>query len=534
MADPKGPETTTGGGAPSARPKAPTLDLKAADVTPKDAAKDPSSATATPADPKDAPKPSSPASTASAPQSGAASPTGAPDAKAADVKQPSSSAAAPASAGPTSAGGPGARPAGATPSFGGAKPTESGSPKPGAATGPDLSKTGAKSDSSKSDLGKGEPGKPADLRPSESKPSESKPVDPKPADTGAPTRVAAAVTPARGGAGVLGLAGSALFGAAIALGVVALYGQELIGGDGSQSMRVTEVESKLDAVGLDVAALRERSGQTAQTADTSAIEARISELARTIDGSGARVAALEGEIRGLAGREQAPTVDPAAVDALTKRVDGLESKIADMPTREAIAELGARIDAAVKPLDEKIAALDAALKARPVGDPAARLVTAFAAIDQAVAAGRPFPTELAAAKAAGGDVAALEPYAAGGAPTKAALGAELKDVMAKLPSLKPAADASVFDRLVASAGSVVKVTPATAPAGSAPADVRARVAAKASASDVEGALADIEALDPDAKAATAAWADKAKARLAADEALATARTAALARLGATD
>ncbi|WP_020187238.1 hypothetical protein [Methylopila sp. 73B] len=525
MADPKGPETTTGGGAPSARPKAPTLDLKAADVTPKDAAKDPPSATTTPAAAKDAPKPSSP----SAPQPGAASPAGSPEIKAADVKPASPVAAAPASAGPTSSGVPGARPAGATPSFGGAKPTETAAPKPGAATGPDMSKTGARPESSKPDLGKSEPGKPADL-----KSSDFKPVDPKPADTGAPTRVAAAVTPARGGAGVLGLAGSALFGAAIALGVVALYGQELIGGDGTQSTRVAAVESKLDSVGRDVAALRERSGQTAQTADTSAIEARISELALTIDGSGARVAALEGEIRGLAGREQAPTVDPGAVDALAKRVDGLEAKIAQAPTREAIAELGARIDAAVKPLDEKIAALDAALKARPVGDPAARLVTAFAAIDQAVVAGRPFPAELAAAKAAGGDVATLEPYAAGGAPTKAALGAELQDVMAKLPPLKPTADASVFDRLVASAGSVVKVTPATAPAGSAPADVRARVAAKASAGDVEGALADIEALDPDAKAATAAWADKAKARLAADEALATARTAALARLGATD
>lgn len=532
MADPKGPETTTGGGAPSARPKAPTLDLKAADVTPKDAAKATSSATVTPPDAKDAPKPSGPASPASAPQPGDASPS--PDIKAADVKPSSPTAATPASAGPTSSGVAGARPAGATPSFGGTKPTDAAAPTPGAPKGPDLSKTGARPESSKPDLGKSEPGKPADLKSSDSKPVDSKPVDSKPTDTGAPTRVAAAVTPARGGAGVLGLAGSALFGAAIALGVVALYGQELIGGDGTQSTRVAAVESKLDAVGRDVAALRERSGQTAQTADTSAIEARISELARTIDGSGARVAALEGEIRGLAGREQTPTVDPAAVDALTKRVDGLESKIAEAPTREAIAELGARIDAAVKPLDEKIAALDAALKARPVGDPAARLVTAFAAIDQAVAAGRPFPAELAAAKAAGGDVTPLEPYAAGGAPTKTALGAELQDVMAKLPPLKPAADASVFDRLVASAGSVVKVTPATAPAGSAPADVRARVAAKASAGDLEGALADIEALDPDAKAATAAWADKAKARLAADEALATARTAALARLGATD
>lgn len=525
MADPKGPETTTGGGAPSARPKAPTLDLKAADVTPRDAAK--SSATTAPADAKDAPKPSSPASSASAQQPGA-SPAGSPNIKAADGKPASTSSANPASSGPASSGVVGSRPAGATPSFGGTKPTESGAPKPGV-TGQDPSKTGAKSESPKADLGKSEAGKPADL-----KSPDSKPADPKPAETGAPTRVAAAVTPARSGAGVLGLAGSALFGAAIALGVVALYGQELIGGDGSQSTRVAAVEGKLDAVGRDVAALRERAGQTAQTADTSAIEARISELARTIDGSGARVAALEGEIRGLAGREQAPTIDPAAVDALAKRVDGLEAKIADAPTREAIAELGARIDAAVKPLDEKIAALDAALKARPVGDPAARLVTAFAAIDQAVAAGRPFPAELAAAKAAGGDVAPLEPYAASGAPTKAALGAELRDVMAKLPPLKPAADASVFDRLVASAGSVVKVTPATAPAGSAPADVRARVTAKASAVDLEGALADIEALDPDAKAATAAWADKAKARLAAEEAVAIARTAALARLGATD
>lgn len=528
MADPKGPETTTGGGAPSARPKAPTLDLKAADVTRRDA-KDPSSPTTPAAGAEDAQKPSGATSTASASPS-VATPAGASETKAGDVKPTSVSAAAPASTGPASSGAPGARPSGTTPTLGGAKPADSGLTKPGAAAaGPDLSKTGDKTDTSKPDLGKGEPGRPADL-----KSPGSTPVDPKPAEPGAPTRVAAAVTPARGGAGVLGLAGSALFGAAIALGVVALYGQELIGGDGSEATRVAAVESKLDTVGRDVAALRERSGQAAQTADTSAIEARVSELAGAIEGSGARVAALEGEIRGLAARPAAPSVEPAAVEALAKRLDGLEAKVADAPTREALAELGARIDAAVKPLDEKIEAVDAALKARPVGDPAARLVTAFGAIDQAMAAGRPFPTELAAAKAAGGDVAALEPYAAEGAPTKAALGAELQDAMAKLPPLKPAADASVFDRLVASAGSVVKVTPATAPAGSSPADVRSRVAAKASDGDVKGVLADIEAFDPDAKAATAEWADKAKARLAADEALANARIAALARLGATD
>ncbi|MBB3973864.1 COG4223 family protein [Hansschlegelia beijingensis] len=359
------------------------------------------------------------------------------------------------------------------------------------------------------------------------------------------------------------------------MATIALFGRDLIPAVQPDDARVAAAESKLDALGGEVAALRDRAGQSAPPAgDAGATDERLAEVGKTIEATNARAEALEKQVAeltakvesspqggdqsavaALASRLEAVEQRGSAVDAvagLDKRVTDLDGRISDLDGR--VAALGGRLDKlataeqlealtakvpetvaeAVKPLDGRVASVEGALKARPAGDPAARSVVALGALEQALDAGRPFAAELEAVKTStsNGELTALDAFAASGVPTRQALAKELSGIMAQLPAEKPAESASLFDKFVASAGSVVKVTPKDA--GSATENPRARVAALAAAGDVEQALAARQGLDQEAQAATAGWAEKATARIAAEKAVEGARAAALARLSATE
>ena len=380
--------------------------------------------------------------------------------------------------------------------------------------------------------------------------------------------------------GVLGVIFAMLGGAALAVATIALFGRDLIPAVQPDDARVAAAESKLDALGGEVAALRDRAGQSAAPAgDAAATDERLAEVGKTIEATNARAEALEKQVVELTAKVESspqggdqPAVDQSAVAALASRLEaveqrgsavdavaGLDKRVTDLDGRIAdldgrVAALGGRLDKlataeqlealtakvpetvaeAVKPLDGRVASVEGALKARPAGDPAARSVVALGALEQALEAGRPFAAELEAVKTStsNGELTALDAFAASGVPTRQALAQELSGIMAQLPAEKPAESASLFDKFVASAGSVVKVTPKDA--GSATENPRARVAALAAAGDVEQALAARQGLDQEAQAATAGWAEKATARIAAEKAVEGARAAALARLSATE
>ncbi|WP_020177684.1 hypothetical protein [Methylopila sp. M107] len=531
MADPKGPETgQTAKGAPSARPRSPTLDLAATDVTPKGPSTD-----------KDTPKPST-------------------DKPASD--QPASAAAPKPEA-----------------------PLRPEAPSGAAAAAPSAASSGATRPPAPSPSEKPAQEKPAQDKPAQEKPAEAaKPAadQPRPAAarTGAAdvpprftTPPASAAPVASGGVGFFGMLVSALAGAALALLGVALFGKELIGVAQPDMSRVNAVESKLGAIGSDVSALRADIAK-AKPVDASAFEAKFGELSKSVEAAGGRVGGVETELKALsdqiakpaaqdpaiavvAGRldglelrfQEAPTADQVAV--LTSRIAGIEARSKDLPTKDTLADLSVRLDdlgqtvdgvdkkigAATAPLSSKVDQVAETLKARPKGDPTARLVVALGALDQALGEGRPFAAELQAVKAAAGGndkLASLDAQAAKGLPTRATLGADLAAEIARLAPVKPVATGSILDRLAASAGGVVKITPKDAAAGSDPAALRARVAELGASGDIEGALAARGSLDEAARAATEEWAALASARVSAEDAIGSARTAALARLTTND
>lgn len=248
------------------------------------------------------------------------------------------------------------------------------------------------------------------------------------------------------------------------------------------------------SLGDSIAALSRRLDDIAATAQTAQKAAETASAAADAAKNAAQTGVQRGDI-----------------DALTSRVAALES--------------------AVKSLTD-----DVAQRAPSADDRAARLTVVAEALRAAVERGAPYQAELAAVKSLGADqtlTAALEPFAAGGLPTAAALAHELAALMPALLRASDAApgDASFLERLEAHAERLVRVSPVDAPAGNDPAAVLARINLDAGRADIAAALADISVLPDAAKSLAADWVKKAEARQAAMAVARKIAAAALAALG---
>jgi hypothetical protein len=268
----------------------------------------------------------------------------------------------------------------------------------------------------------------------------------------------------------------------------------------------------------------------------------------------ARLAKIEGA------QQTQPQPDPAlasrigAVEAATK---SLKDRIDDAAgaAQKAQAQAAAAADAAkgtqnaatrsdLDALSARLAALDSTVKKladnvthqpRSADDRAARLTIAAEALRAAVERGVPFQAELAAVTSFGVDqnaTAPLEPFAATGVPSAAALAQELAALAPTLQqAAEPASDNSTFlGRLKTNAQHLVSITPVDAPVGDDPVSVATRIAVDAAHADIAAALADIAKLPGAAKPLAAAWVQKAQAREAAIAASRTLAADALAAL----
>jgi hypothetical protein len=268
-----------------------------------------------------------------------------------------------------------------------------------------------------------------------------------------------------------------------------------------------------------------------QTPDRSArldkIERAI-ESQRTEPAVGGRIAGVEAQAKSLGD----------GIAALQRRVDEIAAsgqsaaKQADTALNAAAAaksasEAANKMEVQRSDLDavaSRIMALESAVKGLAAAtvpvDRAARLTVAAEALRATVERGAPYQAELASLRALGVDektTAPLEPFAANGVPTAAALARELDALTQALQqaSQPEPGDATFLGRLKANAEKLVRITPAGAPVGSDPAAVVARIRFDAAHGDIDAALAAIDALPDSAKSLTAAWSKKAAAREAA-------------------
>lgn len=262
--------------------------------------------------------------------------------------------------------------------------------------------------------------------------------------------------------------------------------------DPTLGTRLGAVEAQTKSLGNSLAALSQKLDDVAATSQSAAKSADAAQAAAD--------AAKQADQAGVARSD---------LDALANRVGALES---------TVQTLGK----------------NAAQPAPAADDRAARLTIAAQALRAAVERGVPFQAELAAVQSLGADdnaIAPLQPFAASGVPSAAALA---HDLAALVPALRAATEPTpvnggFVEKLEANAQKLVRITPVDAPVGTDPSTVATRIAIDASRADIAAALKDIAALPDQGQAITAAWVKDAQAR---DAAVAASRQIAAAALAA--
>lgn len=242
--------------------------------------------------------------------------------------------------------------------------------------------------------------------------------------------------------------------------------------------------------------------------------------ASRMEGIEKSVAALRGEL--TAARAQADKLASAVNEIKSLPRDGSAPAPAAAPVDLApIEERLAQIERAAKAQETQISAIKAA-EAKPADDPLLRRVVAASLLDVSVRHGDPFVAPLAAAMplASADALKSLDAFAATGVPSVNALCRELVAIVPKLAPPAAVAETTGSSGIVdrLKAGATKLVRIERADAtGTDRASVVARVTAAALRNDLNEARRELNALAPADRGPAQAWLDRADAR---DKALA--------------
>ena len=274
-----------------------------------------------------------------------------------------------------------------------------------------------------------------------------------------------------------------------------------------------------------------------RSSDLSEMQARLDKLRRAVQAKPPDVGPAPARVTDLETRTNALA---DSIATLTHRVDAIaasthdlaaEARAASTAAQDAKAAAQSKVPSGdVDQIARRIAALedtvktlraDAARAPSSTDDRAARAAVAAAALAAVVEQGGPFRAELASVTALGADehaTAALTPFADEGLPSTTVLGRELTQL---LPALRQAVtagpnDNSLIARFEMNARKLVRITRTdSAPTGDDPSAIVAGIETDARNNDIAGALADIARLPPPTRALAETWAKKAEAREAA-------------------
>jgi hypothetical protein len=246
----------------------------------------------------------------------------------------------------------------------------------------------------------------------------------------------------------------------------------------------------------------------------------------------ARVESLEKSLAALRGELAASRAQGEKLAAAVNDVKAAPRAGGPSPDIAAINDRIAKIEGAVRAQTAEIAQQDSriadtqAADARPADDVTLRRVVAAALLDVLVRSGDPYPVALAAAKSLAPDTKALKPlddFAAKGVPSAAKLSGELLALVPKLSSTLPPDNATtgsgIVERLQAGAAKLVRIE-RTDTVGSDRGAVLARATKAALRNDSNEARRELMTLAPADRADAQSWLDMADAR---DAALAASR-----------
>lgn len=298
-----------------------------------------------------------------------------------------------------------------------------------------------------------------------------------------------------------------------------------------------------------------RIGAEPQTTEPDALaetEARLADIEAALARLTAEPAVGENaaRIEGLAGRIAALEQAPALVPGLAERLGAVEERIAATAAGDAGASARAgRIDALESTverlvaktgeIESRVAAPERSVAPPALGAPA--LLLAVGPLRAALRGSGPFDAELAAVRAIAGsdaDVLAvidmLAPHAAAGVPTVAVLRARFAHVADQAVRADVAPDEAswVQDWIVSTLTHLVRVRSVGDVPGDGTEAIVARAEARLDGDDLAAAVAEVGGLEGPSAEVMAAWLADARARLAAERALAALEARALAALAA--
>ncbi len=296
--------------------------------------------------------------------------------------------------------------------------------------------------------------------------------------------------------------------------------------DNLQNRSTSAADSKaIDAVAQRVATLESALNNLTQSGGAdSQLASRVATLEDTLKSNSGALAALTKQVdqvgaSGTQALHQSQTFG-TAINQLAARVEEMAKQRPDGVTpaqfqsvQQEIANLKQSAEATQKDI-----AQNAQAAAR------VRLAIGAAALRNAVFSHAPYQAELASVQALGLDAKQLAPlqrFAASGVPSDVQLAESLRKLLPALTqAATPQASGDFIERLRANAGRLVRITPASAPAGDDPADVLTRLKLEADRADIAAAMSDIEKLPASPQQQVADWVATVKAR---NEALGIAR-----------
>ena len=273
------------------------------------------------------------------------------------------------------------------------------------------------------------------------------------------------------------------------------------GNAGSLSGTVDGLSQALDQVKAEVASLKQavESGGAGENAGLEALNAKIAEIETRITGIG----------QGTAG------ATPEEVGAINEKIAGVEA------LAKAAGEAGSAVDGRLGAIEQSLSGLTAKVDSQ-AAQPKIALAIAASALKAAIERGSPFQPEIetfAAIAPEAPGLADLRTYAEKGVATRADIVAETDAAANAMiaAASPPPQNAGFFERLLTSAESLVSVRPIGAVEGPGVPETVARMEVALQAGDLAKAIAEFDTLPEPAKTAGATFADKIRARLAAEQ-----------------
>jgi hypothetical protein len=351
--------------------------------------------------------------------------------------------------------------------------------------------------------------------------------------------------------------------AGIVGGAIALLGAgglQFVGVLPSPGAAVTVLASDDEAIATlktEIAALKQDvdTVKAASGGDTTKLSRSVADLASGVTGVSSALDQVKADVTALKGAvESGSAGDGAAVQALNSKIgaleasvtalgrggqgvsqetiDGIDQKIGEVSTMASAAADAAKAgEGRLAAVEQSVASLSDQI-AKQAAQPKAALAIAAAALKSAIERGGTFTAEVETFATIAPDapeLPALRDIAGKGIASRADLVAEVDEAADAMTAASDVPDdnAGFWERLLTSAESLVKVRPIGAVEGeTAPAKV-ARIEVAVKAGDFTKAVAEYETLPATSKAAGQAFADKIKARLAAEELVAKALAGAL-------